>query len=187
LVEHRHDSLDVLDSSSITNWQARRGSTTTERVMIIDTLWQFATRSVSRSDRTIFGDRYPPTESSKIIGNEAQSLGSVFAWRLPNFHPERLVMSITPDRARDRAVKGQSALSRKFLDQACGDRELAEQLRREHYRRLQRKSAQKRHQKRAAKLAAELRALEARAGLHITTDDELERVAREQVRREAPL
>jgi hypothetical protein len=52
---------------------------------------------------------------------------------------------------------------------------------------LQRKSAQKRHQKRAAKLAAELRALEARAGLHITTDDELERVAREQVRREAPL
>jgi hypothetical protein len=87
-------------------------------------------------------------------------------------------MPISPSQAHDRALKGQSALSRKFLELAGGDQALADQLRREHYRSMQRRSLAKRRAKRAR------RAAEAAAALGITTtEDDLLRVARQQQRR----
>jgi hypothetical protein len=95
-------------------------------------------------------------------------------------------MSISPGQAHDRAAKGQAGLSRKWLDLAAGDLELAEQLKHEHYRRMQRKSALKRRQKRAARVAAEERALRA-AGMDFVTEAELAAaladLARQQVKR----
>jgi hypothetical protein len=85
------------------------------------------------------------------------------------------VTPITPSQAHDRALKGQSALSRKFLDQAGGDPVLAEQLKREHYRQMQRRSLAKRRAKRARRTA------EAASALGITiTEDELLALARQQ-------
>lgn len=84
-------------------------------------------------------------------------------------------MPITPSQAHDRALKGQSALSRKFLDQAGGDQALADELRREHYRQMQRRSLAKRRAKRARQVA------EAAGALGITTTEaELLALARQQ-------
>jgi hypothetical protein len=81
-----------------------------------------------------------------------------------------------PGQGEDRAAKARAALQRKFLDLAGGDRVKADQLRREHYQRLQRRSAAKRRQKRAARVAAENRLLEAQLGEKIMTEDEFVRI-----------
>jgi hypothetical protein len=94
-------------------------------------------------------------------------------------------MAISPDKAHDRALKANAALRRLFLDQAGGDRELAERLRSEWYSELGKRSGSRRRAKAAARRAAELPALQAAYGGHLpfVTDAELLRMAREQARR----
>jgi hypothetical protein len=87
-----------------------------------------------------------------------------------------------PDQKQDRAAKANAALWRKFLEEAGGDRELADQLRSEYYRDLQSRSAATRRANKAAKIAAELAALRAR-GVEISTFDEVLRAAQELVKR----
>jgi hypothetical protein len=84
-------------------------------------------------------------------------------------------------------VKGgrnrQAALARSFLEQANGDRDLAERLRSEFYSELGRRSGARRRSlaaKRRAELIAEV---EARTGVRITSVDELAALARAQVKR----
>jgi hypothetical protein len=83
-------------------------------------------------------------------------------------------MTISPDKAHDRALKASAAFRRSFLDRAGGDRVLAERLRREYYSELGHRSGSKRRAK-AALRAAEL-AREAEA-LGIMTEAELLRLA----------
>jgi succinate dehydrogenase/fumarate reductase flavoprotein subunit len=82
-----------------------------------------------------------------------------------------------PGEGQDRAAKARAALSRKIDELAGGDRELAAQLLRDHYRQMQRQSAAKRRQKRAQRLAEELAALERRTGVRFMTEAELLRLA----------
>jgi hypothetical protein len=89
-------------------------------------------------------------------------------------------MTISAYQAHDRALKGNAALSRSFLDRAGGDRQLAERLRSEWYSELGRRSGSKRRAKAAAKRAAEQRALEGR-GVTIVSVEELLAIARAQV------
>lgn len=81
-----------------------------------------------------------------------------------------------PSQTQDRAAKARAALQRKFDELAGGDRVKADQLRREYYLELQRRSAAKRRQKRAARVAAENRLLEAQLGEKIMTEDEFVRI-----------
>ena len=91
-------------------------------------------------------------------------------------------MTISADQAHDRALKGNAALSRSFLDRAGGDRQLAERLRSEWYSELGRRSGSKRRAKAAAKRAAEQRALEG-LGVTIVSVEELLAIASAQVKR----
>lgn len=92
-------------------------------------------------------------------------------------------MIVLPGQTQDRTAEALATLTRKFLDEAGGDRERADYLRREYYRGLQRRSVAKRRAKRAAKIAAEVRELEAATGLRIMTEEEFARaVLREQTR-----
>jgi hypothetical protein len=84
-------------------------------------------------------------------------------------------VTISPSQARDRALKGQAALSRKWLELAGGDQALADQLKREHFRSMHRKSLAKRRAKRARQVAESASAL----GI-ATTEDELLALARAQ-------
>jgi hypothetical protein len=89
-----------------------------------------------------------------------------------------------PGQSEDRTAKARAALQRKWLDLAGGDRDRADQLRREYYRGLQRRSVAKRRQRRQQKIAAEVRALEASTGLRIMTEEEFARAAlRDQAQR----
>jgi hypothetical protein len=81
-----------------------------------------------------------------------------------------------PTKQGDRTANARAALQRKWLDLAGGDREEAERLKREHYRRLQSRSAAKRRQKRELREAAEARLLEAQTGIHIMMEEEFGRI-----------
>jgi hypothetical protein len=91
-------------------------------------------------------------------------------------------MTISAAQAHDRALKGNAALSRSFLDRAGGARQLAERLRNEWYSELGRRSGSKRRAEAAAKRAAEQRALEDR-GVTIVSVEELLEIARAQAKR----
>jgi hypothetical protein len=88
-------------------------------------------------------------------------------------------MSISPSKAHDRAVKGNAALSRSFVDQANGDLELAGRLRSEWYSEMGRRSGSKRRALAAARRAARRAALDREAAaLGITaTEADLLRLA----------
>ena len=91
-------------------------------------------------------------------------------------------MSITPDQRWVFGRKGYDSLARSWLDQAGGDRQLAERMRSEWYSELGRRSGSKRRAKAAAKRAAEQRALEGR-GVTIVSVEELFAIASAQVKR----
>jgi hypothetical protein len=91
-------------------------------------------------------------------------------------------VTISPDKAHDRAVKAADGLRRSFLDQAGGDRELAARLRSEHFSELGRRSGDKRRAQAAKRRADELAALRA-AGVEFATEAELLKAARQLVRR----
>jgi hypothetical protein len=90
-------------------------------------------------------------------------------------------MSISPDQAHDRGLRKQEGLNRWFLDQANGDRELADRLRSEWFSELGRRSGSRRRAKRNAKIAAEVAALEASTGLRFLTVDEVAELACREV------
>lgn len=77
-----------------------------------------------------------------------------------------------PGQGQDRAAKARESLQRKFLDLAGGDLQRAVELKREHYRALQRRSAAKRRQRRALEDARWARELE-ELGLHLVREEEL--------------
>jgi hypothetical protein len=85
-------------------------------------------------------------------------------------------MTISADQAHDRALKGNAALSRSFLDRAGGARQLAERLRNEWYSELGRRSGSKRRAKAAANVLLG-------RGVTIVSVEELLAIARAQVKR----
>jgi hypothetical protein len=94
-------------------------------------------------------------------------------------------VTISPDKAHIRSLKAAAGLRRSFLDQAGGDPILAERIRSEFYSEMGKRSGSRRRAKAHARRRAEVAELE-RAGLHITTMEELEKLlaaARAQVRR----
>jgi hypothetical protein len=103
-----------------------------------------------------------------------------------------LPVSISPSKAHDRAKKAAAAVSRSFLDQAGGDRDLAERLRREHFSELGRRSGSRRRAKAAerraedaARRAAYFAELEA-AGVRFTSEAELAELLGEPLPRPDP-
>jgi hypothetical protein len=93
-------------------------------------------------------------------------------------------MSImTPSQNAKGGVSRQAALLRSFFDQANGDPQLAAELRSEYFAELGRRSGSRRRAKARERVAALTAELEARAGLRITSVDELAELARHQVKR----
>jgi hypothetical protein len=77
-----------------------------------------------------------------------------------------------PSQSEDRAAAARAALQRSFIDQAGGDREEAERLKREFYARLGRRSGVARRTKASARAAAEQATL-AELGFRVVTEAEL--------------
>jgi hypothetical protein len=77
-----------------------------------------------------------------------------------------------PSQSQDRAAAARAALQRSFVDQAGGDREEAERLKREFYAGLGRRSGVARRAKAAARAAAEQATL-AELGFRVVTEAEL--------------
>ncbi len=92
-------------------------------------------------------------------------------------------MTILSVSRRDRGLRSQATFARSFLEQAGGDPDLAERLRSQHFSEMGRRSGSRRRALAAERRAAEAAELEARAGLRITSTEELARLAGVRVER----
>jgi hypothetical protein len=108
------------------------------------------------------------------------------AWQgggLANSPPNELKAIIVASHNAKGGHNRQAALARSFLEQANGDRDLAERLRSEFYSEMGRRSGARRRALAAKRRAELIAAEEARTGVRFTSDDELLARARDLVKR----